>query len=123
MLYIVDMNKKYERYIDYIVNDLEIPYFKNMRDHYGLKQEEYGLVLSRVYNQPVTIKGNYVYDQYGNNIYWEDSYGTWVKYEYNEQGYEIYSENSDGFWEKREYDTKGNQIYYENGDGVIDDNR
>ena len=40
------MNDKYERYIDYIVNNIESPYFKNMRDMYELSPDEYELVLS-----------------------------------------------------------------------------
>jgi YD repeat-containing protein len=90
------MNKKYERYINYIVNDLETPYFKNMVDNYGLSPNEYGLVLSRVYNQPVTIECRYVYDNNGKLIYSENSNGSWVKREYDELGNIIYSENKHG---------------------------
>jgi hypothetical protein len=73
-----------------------------MRDNYGLRSGEYKLVLSKVYNQSVTIKGNWVYDSNGN---------------------EIYSEDSDGSWYKYEYDQNNNFIYYENSDGEIIDNR
>ena len=138
------MNKKYERYIDYIVNDIEVPYFINMRDNYGLKDNEYELVLSRVFNQSVTIKGKrvydtngniiyhenndgywykYEYDTNGNKIYYETSGGYWVKYKYDTNGNNIYSEDSNGDWYKREYDTNGNIIYTEYYDGVIIDNR
>jgi len=99
------MNKKYIKYISYIVKDIELPYFKCMRDHYGLKQEEYELVLSKVFNQPVTIKVNsvnHVYDQNGNKIYYE---------------------TSNGYWSKMEYDTNNNRIYCEDSNGVIRDNR
>jgi hypothetical protein len=96
------MNRKYERYIDYIVNDLQAPYFKNMRDNYGLSPDEYELVLSKVFNQPVTIKGDYVY---------------------NNRGKKIYYENNTGYWVKREYDNQGNEIYYENSNGNIIDKR
>jgi YD repeat-containing protein len=111
------MNKKYERYIEYIVNDIEPPYFINMREMYGLKQDEYELVLSKVYDQPVTIKGNWVYDSNGNQLYSENSGGYWNSYEYDSQGNLIYYENSNGFWEKREYDDQRNLIYIENSDG------
>ena len=94
--------KKYERYINYIANDIEVPYFKNMKDNYGLKRNEYELVLSKLFDQPVTIKGRYVHNTNGNKIYHEDS---------------------NGFWSKREYDTNGNLIYYENSNGVIEDDR
>jgi len=69
------MNKKYERYIEYIVSDLQPPYFINMRDNYGLSEKEYELVLSKIYDQSVTIEGNNVYDNNDNNIYYENSDG------------------------------------------------
>ena len=96
------MNKKYERYINYIVNDIEKPYFHNMVEMYGLSEKEYELILSKVFNQPVTIEGNRVYDNDGNGIYFE---------------------TSNGYWVKKEYDTNGNTIYFEDSDGVIRDYR
>ena len=117
------MNKKYERYINYIVNDIELPYFNYMRDHYGLKQDEMDLVLSKVYNQPVTIKDNSVYNNQGNENYREYSTGYWVKYEYDTDGNEIYYEDSYGYWTKREYNQYGKVIYVENSNGFIIDNR
>ena len=96
------MNKKYERYISYIVNDIKPPYFINMRDNYGLRPDEYKLVLSKVYDQPVTIEGKSIFDHNDNEIYYE--YG-------------------DGSWYKKGYDDNGNQIYYENSDGRIYDYR
>ena len=137
------MNKKYERYINYIVNDIELPYLKYL-EQYGLKDYEYELILSKVYNQPVSIKGSYVYDEQGNKIYYEgsngfwekseydtngkviyleNSDGYWYKYKYNTNGNKIYFENSNGDWVKYEYDTNGNKIYYENSDGYIEDRR
>ena len=68
------MNKKYIKYINYIVNDIEKPYLKYL-EQYGLKQSEYSFVLSKVFNEPVTIEGNYVYDNQGNIIYNENSNG------------------------------------------------
>ena len=117
------MNKKYERYINYIVNELETPFFINMKDNYGLKDNEFEFVLSKVFNEPVSIKGRYVYNTNGNEIYYENSDGDWVKYEYDEQGNKIYYETSTGFWIKSEYDTNGKEIYYETSDGTIIDNR
>jgi hypothetical protein len=132
------MNKKYIKYINYIVNDIELPYYKNMGDHYGLKDNEYELVLSKLFNQPVSIDGGYVrdtnnniiyfedsngywekreYDTNGNKIYFENSSGDWAKYEYDTNGNRIYWEYSNGYWEKYEYDTNGNQIYWEDSDG------
>jgi hypothetical protein len=117
------MNKKYERYISYIVNDIQPPYFINMKDNYGLKPEEYKFILSKVFNQPVTIAGNGVYDTNGNIFYYEDSDGYWEKKEYDSNGNVIYIENSDGYWVKKEYNTNGHVIYRENSYGVIIDNR
>jgi len=96
------MNKKYERYINYIADDIEAPYFENMREIYGLRPDEYPLVLSKIFNQSVTIEGGRVYNQYGDKIY---------------------HENSDGSWFKQEYDANGNEIYYEDNNGYIEDNR
>ena len=123
------MNKKYERYIDYIVNELEPPYFINMKEMYGLRPNEYELVLSKIFKQPVSISGRSdyhnrnVYGKKGKYIYFENINGGWVKSEYDDQGNQIYSINSDGYWWKSEYDDQGNQIYYENSRGEIEDNR
>ena len=116
------MNKKYERYIEYIVNDIEPPYLKSL-EPYGLKQEEIDLVLGIVFNQPVTIKGNWVYNTDDNRIYGEDSDGYWYKNEFDQYGNNIYYENSDGYWYKEEFDQYGNRVYYEDSDGNIIDNR
>ena len=117
------MNKKYERYIEYIVNDIQPPYFKNMREMYGLSEKEYELVLSKVFNQPVTIEGNRFYDNNGNVIYHENSNGFWDRYEYNDQGKRTYYEDSDGFWYKKEYDDQRNLVYYGDSTGYIVDRR
>ncbi len=111
------MNKKYERYIEYIADDLQAPYFINMKEMYGLRPDEYPLVLSKVFNQPVTIRNNRVYNTNGKLIYHENSNGHWEKREYNTNGNEIYYETSNRFWRKSEYNTNGNLIYYKNSNG------
>ena len=78
-----------------IVNHIEIPYFKSMEE-YGLRPDDYEITLSKVFNQPVTIEGRYVYDEPGNKIYLERSEGSWVKWEYDNQGNEIHYEDSYG---------------------------
>jgi hypothetical protein len=110
------MNVKYKKYINYIVNDIEPPYLKSL-EPYGLKHNEKELVLSKVYNQPVTIEGKSVYDQYGNEIYYETSNGSWYKREYDSNGNQIYYEDIRGYWYKREYDANGNKIYSETSNG------
>ena len=111
------MNKKYKKYINYIVNDIKPPYFINMKEMYGLRPDEYPLVLSKVFNQPVTIRNNRVYNTDGKRIYYENSNGYWAKREYDANGNEIYYETSNLFWRKSEYDTNGNLIYSKNSNG------
>jgi hypothetical protein len=63
------------------------------------------------------------YDDQGKEIRYENSTGLWIKWEYDDGGNQIYGENSDGYWLKREYDDKGNVIYSEDSDGFIIDKR
>jgi hypothetical protein len=96
------MNKKYERYIEYIVNDIEPPYFINMKEMYGLSEKEYEMVLSKIFNQPIIFEGLNVYNQDDIKIYHESSTGgTWRKWEYNQQGKLSYYVDSDGYIEDR----------------------
>jgi YD repeat-containing protein len=120
-----DMNTKYERYIEYIADDVEPPYFENMRDAYGVKAEEYRLVFAKLFNQPVIVE---FYDKVVRNrkdmpLYYEDNDGYWKKYEYDEQNNLISNETSTGHWERYEYDKEGNMIYRENSSGTIVDYR
>ena len=62
-------------------------------------------------------------DKNGNQIYFENSNGTWVKRKFDSNGNEIYYENSSGFWVKWEYDSNGDLIYYEDSKGKVVDNR
>jgi len=62
-------------------------------------------------------------DKNGNQIYFENSGGFWLKSEYNSRGNRVYFENSNGDWIKREYNSDGNEIYWEDSDGVIIDIR
>jgi len=64
------------------------------------------------------------YDSNGNRTSFKDSNGYWIKSEYDSNGNRIYFENSDGYWSKNEYDSIGNEIYYENSvHGIIKDFR
>ena len=63
-------------------------------------------------------------DSNGKLIYFENSYGFWIKREYDSNGNQIYYENSsNGYWFKYEYDSNGNRIYFEASDGKIHDYR
>ena len=48
----------------------------------------------------------------------------WNKREYNDEGNEIYFEDSYGYWAKYEYDNEGDLIYYGTSRrGIIRDDR
>jgi len=110
------------KFINKVLKWVKEPYLKNI-EGLGLTKDEYKLVLSKIFNQSVTIKGRSVYDQNGKLIYRETSTGYWEKYEYDTNGNLIYRENSYGDWEKREYDANDNEIYFEDSDGYIEDKR
>jgi hypothetical protein len=111
-----------QMYLDKIIQVInnDYPLFKNM-ELYGFKEqlseEELNYVLSGIFGEPVTLDGQNIYNQNGNQIYWEQSNGTWGKKEYDENGNKIYYENSYGYWEKKEYDENGNIIYHEDSYG------
>lgn len=139
------MNKKYERYIDYIINDIKPPYIYNMREIYGLSEEEYKLVLSKVFNHKVLIHTTIgrevsVYNTSADLIYYEsprfweefnrqkiggkyrvlfyhNSIGKTERFEYDSDGNDIYFEDNTGYWERREFDTNGKVISYSDSDG------
>jgi len=62
-------------------------------------------------------------DANGNEIYFENSDGYWWKSERDANGKEIYFENSTGYWRKREFDANGNEIYCKYDEGIIRGNR
>jgi len=119
-------------YLDKIIQVInnDYPLIKNM-ELYGfyelLSYDGLNYVLSGIFGEPVKKnvddqynpqnKHHVVYNNYGNEIYSEDSDGKWIKYEYDNNGNQIYEEHSDGSWDKYEYDDNGNKIYRENSDG------
>ena len=125
------MNTKYERYINYIVNDIKPPYFHNMVEMYGASESEFVPIMKKVFKQDVEWEDdakshmggwsdptmNILKDKSGYTIYKEDINGDWEKSEYNECGRETYHEDSTGYWSKAEYDEKCNETYYENSKG------
>ena len=140
------MNKKYERYIEYIINDIKPPYIYNMREIYGLREEEYKMVLSKIFNNKVLIHYSAndteisVYNISADLIYYEsprfweefnrqkiggkyrvlfyhNSIGKTERFEYDSDGNDIYFEDNTGYWERREFDIKGNVISYSDSYG------
>ena len=118
-----NLNKKYEIYVDYIANDIKPPYIHNMREMYGLRPDEYPLILSRVYKQPVVVRNYHIYDGNSNVIYYEESSDYWIERKYDSNDNKIYQEVNSGYWYKREYDDYNNEIYFEDSDGNIVDKR
>ena len=112
--------------VKYMKNDF--PLFKNLKD-YGfyehLSEDGINYVLSGVFGEPVRVGSNVyeIYNDNGNEIYYEDSDGKWVKREFDENGKLTYGENYTGQWSKSEYDERGERIYYEHSDGYIEDRR
>ena len=97
------MNVKYKKYIDYIVKDIELPYLKSL-NMYEIKQDDYHLVLSKLFNEPVDYDHGVCIDKRLNNIYNENSDGDWEKYQYDTNGQnEIYREDRDGNWSDLNY--------------------
>ena len=91
------------------------PYFK-IFNILELTEEEQGFILKKILGNDISIDGRNIYDDNGNNIYYEDPDGEWEKREYDDKGNRAYIEDSDGFWEKSEYDKYGNQITFEYSD-------
>jgi YD repeat-containing protein len=106
-------------YYDKIVNILEKPYFRNL-ETMGISEDQWEKVLSKLYNQPVSLYTEEVYDSNGKPLYYEDSDGEWEEWKYDDNGREIYNEDSNGFWTKRGYNENGNENYYETSDGYWD---
>ena len=111
------MNKKHQRYIDYIANDIKPPYFKNMVEMYGATESEFVPIMTKVFNQYVEWEDNAKYE---NSDGW--SYHTMNTLK-DKSGKEIYYENIDGTWLKWGYDADGVRNYFENSDGYIEDER
>ena len=82
-----------------------------------------GIKLEGTYKVVCYATNLVVYDEKGNQIYFEKGNGFWVRWEYNEKGNVIYSENRNGYWCKCEYNEKGKRIYFEDSEDEIVDER
>ena len=102
------MNAKHQKYIDYIVKDIELPYLKSL-NMYGLNKDEMDMVLSKLFNQPVIYikQTGGVYNKNRSNIYREMSDGSWERRIYNKNNNQTYYEDSYGNCCRREYDSEG----------------
>lgn len=118
------MNKKLLKYIDYIVKEIEPPYFKNIVELYDVLEYK-NHIIKKIIKEAMVIQRNIVYDIEGRvlynenkNIYTPDI--TWERYQYDSQGNRIYYGDSSGFWYKKVFDEEGNEIYFENSAGLVE---
>jgi hypothetical protein len=128
---------KYKKYIEYIANDIEPPYFKSL-EPYELLSHEKEDVFSIIFNQDVRIFGHCVigkqegviysesyegywemkeYSKEGNLILWKNSSGTIRKWD--NEGNILYERSGNGYHARWEYDENGNETLYATSDGVL----
>jgi hypothetical protein len=115
-----------EKYVNGLSSILKPPYFYNLSVT-DTPEHLWDRILSKIFNQEVTVNNDRIYDSNNNQIYRENSDGDWEKYEYDSNNNLIYFEDSDGYWYKREYDLNNwykreydlnnNVIYFEDSDG------
>ena len=105
-----------DKYYDKIVSILEPPYYQNL-ESMGIPKNQWERIFFMIFNQIVYINSEYIMNNNGDEIYYEDSDGYWYKFELDENGNEIYHEDSKGYWCKTDYDENDNRIYYENSEG------
>ena len=90
------MNDKIERYIEFIVEDIKPPYFKNIVEQYGLSGDIALDVIHKLYDEPVKIDHRNIYNSKGKRIYYESSNGSWSREIYNNNNNVITMEQGDG---------------------------
>jgi hypothetical protein len=64
-----------------------------------------------------------LFDKNGNQIYYEDSCGYWVKKEYDDFCRMIYYKDSIGYYEILEYDENNVRVFVKTPSGIVFDNR
>ena len=103
-------------YYDKLINIIEPPYFRNL-EVMGIPEDQYETIFSKLFNQPVKVGNNEIFNENGKTLYYESYQGEWLRREYDGNGNINYYENSNGYWRKTEYDNNGNRIYYEDSNG------
>ncbi len=104
-----------EQFLNKIIKVMkdDFPLFKNMKSYgFNLSEDELEYVLSGLFGVPVKKNGgdpynhnqiHIVYDNNGNQLYYENSDGKWQGWQYDENGKIKYAQNWRGGWEKRKY--------------------
>lgn len=57
-----------------------------------------------------------LFDENGNNIYWENSEGYWIVQKFDDLNNKLLYKDSDGHYTKFVYDENGNIVYFEDPD-------
>ena len=60
----------------------------------------------------------YKFDNNGNELIYEDSFGDCYERTYDDNGNELTFKDSEGFWSESTYDNKGNELTYEDSNGI-----
>ena len=123
-----ELNKsdRHYRRLDIISEHIQLPYFDSMEGLTIDEKDDQEYIMKKILGYNVKIKGKYIYDDKGNNIYYEHSNGSWEYWGFDARGKMIYREVSGGYWEKWEYGYgwyPGTLIYYEDITGVKLDKR
>jgi YD repeat-containing protein len=113
----IEKSDRHYRILDKISDHVHLPYFKSMEGLTIDDKDDQLYIMKKIYGYNIRIKGKYIYDDKGNEIYEEYDDGSWVKWEYDDNDNMLYYEDSDGYWRKYEYDDKGNKIYKEDSNG------
>lgn len=130
-----------EKFINTILNKIKsgvikAPYFKNLKK-FAADDKEIEMIFKKLFGEGIRVVTNTltfvnniynrdygIFNNEGNQVYFENSIGFWNIWEYDERGNLVYEGNSYGWWEKKEYDEVDNLIYKENSrDGALIDKR
>jgi|688.fasta_scaffold609151_2 hypothetical protein len=134
---------RYEWEYDFIIPQVEIPYFENIKK-LNLNKDLNEIILKNIFGEDIIIKKDCVTDLNDNLFYYETSYGFWKRVKYDSKGNEIYMSDANGtlnqyeydsndnityvqynngYWRKHEYNVFGDEIYVEDSKGNIVDKR
>jgi hypothetical protein len=121
------LEDRQEALLKYAIKNVEKPYYYNLKNAFGLKENEIYRVLTMISGgiPPEIDRGVVILlDEYGQDWYNEiTETGEWEVNEYGGNAEITYYEDSSGKWYRVEYDYMDNPVYKENQDGVVFDRR
>ena len=114
----IEKSDRHYKILDKISDHVQLPYFDSMEGLTIYDKDDQLYIMKKILGN-IYIKRYYIYDDKGNNIYFEENDSDyWYKREYDDEGHLIYFERSDGKWVKREYDGNGNLTYVKTSDDL-----